>query len=100
MDNVYSTSHPGVHRETDTKVLHVHLFESALYLFISGKQARVSQAFESHSGEPELLFFLQHIKTNVGIMKRTDKKDKDPSLWSVALPKNLVSVTESQSGFF
>lgn len=50
---MYSTSHPGVQRDTDTKVLHIHLFESAVYLFISGKQAWVSQAFESHSENPE-----------------------------------------------
>lgn len=83
-------------------MLHIHLFESAVYLFISGKQAWVSKAFESHSGEPELLFFPRHIKTNVDIMKRRGKKDKDSSFVtiSVALPKNLVSVTELQSRFF
>lgn len=96
-----STSPPGEQRDTDTKVLHVHLFESAVYLFISGKQAWVSKASESHSREPELLFFLQHIKTNVDIIKR-DKKDRDSSFvtQSAALPKDLVSVTELQSRFF
>lgn len=51
--------------------------------------------------EPELLFFLQHIKTNVDITKR-DKKDRDSSFVtrSAALPKDLVSVTELQSRFF
>lgn len=63
MDNVDSTSPPGMQRDTDTKVLHIHLFESAAYLLISGKQAWVSKEFQSHSGEPEFLFFLQHIKT-------------------------------------
>lgn len=98
MGNVYSTSPPGVQRDTDTKVLHIPLFESAVYLFISGQQTWVSKAFESHSREPELLFFLQHIKTNVDIMKRRGKKDKDSSF--VAFPKNLVSITELQSMFF
>lgn len=68
MDNEHITS--GVQRDTDTKVLHIHLFESAVYLFISSKQAWVSKASESHSGEPELLFFLEHIKTNVDIKRQ------------------------------
>lgn len=47
-------------------------------------------------------FFLQHIKTNVDIMRRRDKKDKGSSFvkWSVAPPKNLVSGTELQNRFF
>lgn len=35
-------------RDTDTKVLHIHLIESAVYLFISGKQAQALQVSESH----------------------------------------------------
>lgn len=47
----------GVQRDTDTKVLHIHLIEPAVYLFISGKQVWALQASESHSEGPRLLFF-------------------------------------------
>ena len=82
-------------------MLHVHLIELAVYLFLSGKQAWVLQASELHSEGPKLLFFLC-VKKNVDVMRGRDKNDKDSSFvrWSVALPMSLLSVTELQSWFF
>ena len=90
----------GVQRDTDTKMLRIHLIKPAMYLCISGKQAWALQTSESHTEGPKLLFFLC-VKTNVGVMRKRNKKDKNSSFvrWSAALPKSLLNATKLQSEF-
>lgn len=92
-------SHAGVQRDTDTKVLHIHLMELAVYFPLTANRY-VHYRQPSHILRDKSFCFTRQNTCWSLDRKRQLKMELSFVSWSIALPRSMLSAIELQIGFF
>lgn len=92
-------SHAGVQRDTDTKVLHIHLMELAEYFPLTANRYVHYRQLSHILRDKSFCFTRQNTCWSLD-RKRQLKMELSFVSWSIALPRSMLSAIELQIGFF